>query len=174
MENYKGYYVKLINSYAILYKENHSEILERWHEMNNKKYDNIKSGSVSDRTGILSKHYSWMPTDYDKITHTAQEVLKHLSFEFSENEKGDIIIEGFDNRSGQENLFFKKIGDLVPAGSLMQWSVSGGGEYAWVFDGAKMQELSVKEALIIVKDSEPFQKVEQTTEKPKKKSRYQL
>jgi hypothetical protein len=132
-----GYNVTLTDSSAILPKENHHEILDRWHEMNDKKYDDIKFGGS----------YS-----------------------------GDIVIQSYDSKTGQEDLFFKKIGDLVKAGSLMQWRGEDGARYGWFFDGAKMQELSVKEALILVSDfdTEPSQKVEQKTEKPKKKSRYQL
>lgn len=171
-----GYNVTLTDSSAVLPKENHEEILSRWHEMNDKKYDDIKRGGSYSGGRTLSKHYSWMPEDYHKTTHSPEEVLEHLGFDFSINARGDIVIESYDSKTGQEDLFFKKIADLVEPGSLMQWRGEDGARYGWFFDGAKMQELSVKEALILVSDfdAKPSQPVEQKTEKPKKNSRYQL
>lgn len=167
-----GYYVTLTDSDVVLPKENHQEILTRWHEMNDKKYDNIKSGGSYSGGRTMSKNYSWMPTDYEKTTHTPQQVLEHLGFDFSENAKGDIVIQGYESKTGQEDLFFKKIGDLVNPGSLMQWQFEEDASYAWFFDGKKMQEVSVKDGLELVSQFDAVKTTEVVT--PKKKGRYQL
>ena len=73
-------------------------------------------------------------------------------------------------------MFFKKVGDLIDAGSLMQWRGEDGARFAWFFDGKKMQEVDVKEGLNLVSqfssETQPEKSVNQ--EKPKKNRRYQL
>lgn len=167
-----GYHVTLTDSDVVLPKENHQEILSRWHEMNDKRHDSVKSGGSYSGGRTMSKNYSWMPTDYEKTTHTPQQVLEHLGFDFSENTKGDIVIQGYESKTGQEDLFFKEIGNLVTAGGVMKWEGEDDASYAWFFDGKKMQEVNAQTADTLKKELQAHAPAEAS--KPVKKSRYQL
>lgn len=164
-----GYYVKLTGSNVVLKKENHGEILSRWHEMNSSKYDNIKIGGSYSGGKTLSKHYSWMPTDYDKTTSSPEEVLKNLGFDFEKNESEDIIIKSYDSKTGQEDLFFSKIADLIFPESVMNWRGEDEDIFVWSFDGEKMQILSGNTAVQKIIE---MSKIELNTKK--KKTRYNL
>jgi len=184
-----GYYVNLRASSVVLPAENLDEITQRWHEMNDKKYDDQKRGGSWSGGQQSAKWYSWMPEDYEKTTSTPGEILELLGFGYEDN--GDLVITDYDSKTGQEDLFFKAIASLVPANQLMEWTGEDGATFAWYFDGKNMHELSLREAykaqskfeenksnvesLENVKDSQDVQKPSSNAvNKSPKKGRYNL
>jgi hypothetical protein len=95
-----GYDVMLIESNVILLVEQEAEILRRWKLINNESYNDKKSGYSYDKNNNKKHHYAWLDADYDRHVNKVEDILTMLRFEYSHNERGDIIIEDFDNKMG--------------------------------------------------------------------------
>lgn len=142
-----GYYVQLVDSDVVLKAENQAEILQRWKDLNKQENNHLKRGGSYSGGKQTSWHYSWMPADYDQTVNSAEEVLELLGFDFDTNEVGDIIISSYDSKTGNEDIFFQAIANLVSEGSTMSWHGEDGASFCWYFNGKEMQELDTKTAM---------------------------
>ena len=102
-----GYYVHIEDSNCML-PEKHFN-LAYWRMCDLNKNDDLKRGGSS--TG--EKWFSWMDANYPETCKTAQDVLVELGFEVEEVEDTGLTIYGYDNKSGQEELFLGVISDLL-------------------------------------------------------------
>ena len=123
-----GYYVLIDESTVVLPKEHLDDIWKRWKEMNSSKYNNIKNGGSWEKGEKKVFWYSWLSSKYDTELSSAEELLKELGFEYSKNKQG-IVINSYDGKTGQEDLFFKKIADLIPANQYIKWKGEDGNKY---------------------------------------------
>lgn len=98
-----------------------------------------QSNSVSDNP---NKWYSWMSWNYDETCNSAQEILEMLGF-YTQINGGDLFLLGYDNKSGQENLFLAALAPyLVSANgndvATISWRDEYGEEWRWAFENGEM------------------------------------
>jgi hypothetical protein len=81
--------------------------------------------------------YSWMPEDLRTLADTTA-VFAELGFETRiEEPTGDLIISCYDNKSGQEDVFFAAAAPFIESGDY-EWTGEDGDFWAWEFEGGKM------------------------------------
>jgi hypothetical protein len=56
--------------------------------------------------------FSWMEWNYDETCKDADEILQALGFDTSIDDEGNLHIDGYDSKSGQERLFLNSICSL--------------------------------------------------------------
>ena len=100
-----GYYVHIEESNCVLPAKNYALAYWRMCELNN--HDEWKRGGSQ-----TEKWFSWMDKNYPQTCKDAKEILVELGFEMEETKDG-LTIYGYDNKSGQEELFLAAISDLI-------------------------------------------------------------
>jgi hypothetical protein len=84
--------------------------------------------------------YSWMPEDLRTLTDT-KAVFAELGFEVNDNENGDLLISCYDNKTGQEDVFFAAAAPFIEDGDY-EWTGEDGEFWKWQFTDGKMFLLS--------------------------------
>jgi hypothetical protein len=120
-----GYFVKIAESTYHIPASNVDEAYNRFVKLNDD--DSIKRGGGGHNKWDVgmddprpnglpfhpAKWFSWMDYDYPSECKNAAEVLIALGFEVMTGEDGEgIFITGYDNKSGQEDIFLDSIFDL--------------------------------------------------------------
>ena len=142
-----GYHVSIDNSTCVLPKEHWEEAYKRLCALNDK--NNLKNGGSYPRSSDYTPDkahqdiwFTWMEWNYPEICKDVKEIFKMLGFEIEIYDNGDIGILGYDNKIGQEDLFFKTIGDLLKG--EIYWTGEDGGKWRWVFSNGRMIEQTGK------------------------------
>ena len=127
-----GFYVKLTKSTAVIPSQHKAEVLKLWKLLNHPMFnDKKRGGSYVD--GQKAQHwYSWMDPDYDKTCNTVESILDMLGFDHDLTEDGGISISDYDNKTGQEQVFFNAVAHLVTG--EMFWIGEDEETYYWNFD----------------------------------------
>lgn len=133
-----GYYVRLEYSTVKIPKANKDAVLARWKELNDPKYNKHKNGGSWTGGKQTSWNYSWMDTDYDKTCNTIEEILEMMGFGYHTHENGDVSVTSYDNKTGQEDIFFGHIADLIPDGQYIDWVGEEEESWRWIFSNGKM------------------------------------
>ena len=91
---------------------------------------------------VPSRHwFSWMPEDLRTLPDT-QAVFAELGFEVEvDGETGDLVIGCYDNKTGQEEIFFAAAAPFIEDGEY-EWKGEDGAFWKWQFVGGKMFHLS--------------------------------
>ena len=84
--------------------------------------------------------YSWMPEDLRTLTDT-KAVFAELGFEVRDDENGDLLISCYDNKTGQEDVFFAAAAPFIEEGEY-DWTGEDGEFWRWQFTDGKMLLLS--------------------------------
>ena len=129
-----GYNVSLDRSTAVIKKENLQEAYKLMCDLN--KDDSLKGGGSYGPGSKREYWFSWMDANYPDKCKTAEEVLEELGFGCNTDEEGNLLIEYYDNKTGQEDLFFKAMGHLVEG--EMEWRGEDGAVWKWLFSGDGM------------------------------------
>ena len=81
--------------------------------------------------------YSWMPEDLRTLTDT-KAVFAELGFEVREEvPTGDLIISNYDNKTGQEDVFFATAAPFIEDGEY-EWVGEDGTFWLWKFEDGRM------------------------------------
>ena len=78
--------------------------------------------------------FSWMECNYNEECNNAEEILQQLGFYTSTDEDGNLHIDGYDSKTGQEDLFLKAISSLSKGYIIWEgeddevWGETYGGE----------------------------------------------
>lgn len=81
--------------------------------------------------------YSWMPEDLRTLKDT-KEVFDTLGFETTiDDSNGDLVITCYDNKTGQEDVFFAAAAPFIEDGDY-EWTGEDGDFWAWEFADGKM------------------------------------
>jgi hypothetical protein len=80
--------------------------------------------------------YSWMPEDLRTLTDT-KAVFAELGFEVRDDENGDLLISCYDNKTGQEEVFFAAAAPFIEDGDY-EWTGEDGDFWKWEFCFGKM------------------------------------
>ena len=84
--------------------------------------------------------YSWMPEDLRTLTDT-KAVFVELGFEVRDDENGDLLISCYDNKTGQEDVFFAAAAPFIEEGEY-EWTGEDSDFWKWQFRDGKMYLLS--------------------------------
>jgi len=84
--------------------------------------------------------YSWMPEDLRTLPDT-KAVFAELGFEVNDDENGDLLISCYDNKTGQEEVFFSAAAPFIEEGEY-DWTGEDGEFWRWQFTDGKMFLLS--------------------------------
>lgn len=155
-----GYYVEVVAGEVIIPKRNLTKAYKAMCELN-KKHDLKRGGRYGfgegkaplyyERTepdkkgktnGIQSRWFSWMDYDYDRTCKTADEIIDQLGFFTDTDEKGNLHVIGYDEKTGQEDLFFKAIAPYVLQKSYLDWMGEDGSTYRWTFKGGQFKSVN--------------------------------
>lgn len=135
-----GYYVTLNNSTAVIRKENQDEAYKILCDLN--KEDDLKRGGSWSGGKYTEKWFSWMDSNYPEKCKDVVDIIQELGFNGNVDDEGDFYIYGYDNKTGQEQLFFERIAHLVEG--EMEWTGEDGYHFKWVFEDGELNELSGK------------------------------
>ena len=80
--------------------------------------------------------FSWMPEDLRTLVDT-KAVFAELGFEVNENEDGDLLISCYDNKTGQEDVFFAAAAPFIEDGEY-EWTGEDGIFWLWKFEDGRM------------------------------------
>lgn len=144
-----GYYIRIAEGTVTIPKENVEEAYRRMCALNDN--DSLKRGGQwggdvdkdSPRPAGLNYHpakwFSWMDPDYPNKCADAKTILDQLGFESLYNE--DIVIFGYDNKAGQEDLFLRAISDLCTKDSYLVWHGEDGEMWKEFFGGPTVETM---------------------------------
>jgi hypothetical protein len=80
--------------------------------------------------------FSWMPEDLRTLPDT-KAVFAELGFEVDSDENGDLLIRCYDNKTGQEEVFFAAAAPFIEEGEY-EWEGEDGEFWKWSFHDGKM------------------------------------
>lgn len=142
-----GYFVTLID--ADFGVPETPEVLAAIHRMDTEWHE-LKRGGSYGPDGMTEAWFSWMP-DVTSLT-TVQSVFETLGFKVSVKD-GKVWLYGYDNKTGQEELFLAAVAPFVKDDSFTSWRGEDGELYGYtVRDG----RLVSRQALIVWEDEGPF------------------
>ena len=95
-----------------------------------------KRGGSSGGSEAPRYWYSWMPEDLRTLPDT-KSVFETLGFEVSDDENGDLLISCYDNKTGQEEVFFAAAAPFIEDGDY-EWTGEDSDFWAWEFESGKM------------------------------------
>ena len=99
-----------------------------------------KRGGSSGGSEAPRYWYSWMPEDLRTLPDT-KSVFETLGFEVSDDENGDLLISCYDNKTGQEEVFFAAAAPFIEDDEY-EWTGEDGDFWKWSFADGKMFHLS--------------------------------
>lgn len=142
-----GYYINFRSSNAVIKKDNLDEAYRLMCELN--KRDDLKSGGSWSNGGCRQKWFSWMDADYPDKLNTAKEIIDELGFETFLDDEGDLYIENYDSKTGDELHFFRAIGHLVEG--RIEWIGEDSEMWCWDFSSGELKEFDGE---VVYKDTD--------------------
>lgn len=140
-----GYYVNIVESTAKIPAANLQKAYENMCLLNTT-HDHVKRGCCWSGGKQTEKFFSWMDENYPETCEDAQAVLEQLGFETEYNEDGDLLITGYDSKTGQEDLFLESITYFTEG--TIEWHGEDGDTWTTEFQGEGIIEGTVvREAL---------------------------
>lgn len=103
-----GYYVEIVTSDAYIPKANLQTAYEKMCALNVTHHAQKRGGSWSGGKQDES-WFSWMDANYPETCKDAKEVLEMLGFECEYDDEGNLDIQCYDSKMGQEDLFMEAI-----------------------------------------------------------------
>jgi hypothetical protein len=103
--------------------------------------------------------FSWMPEDLRTIPDT-KSVFAELGFEVESDENGDLLIRCYDNKTGQEEVFFAAAAPFIEEGEY-EWQGEDGEFWKWSFHDGKMWLHTGSRSYTHASPVEPFSLLEQ-------------
>ena len=105
-----GYEIQIKHSTAVIPAANLKRAYDKMCALNTTHHDQKRGGSWSaGKAKPDSSWFSWMDANYPQTCRDAQAVLEQLGFYTNYTEAGDLLIEGYGSKMGQEDLFLKAI-----------------------------------------------------------------
>jgi hypothetical protein len=145
-----GYYVQLIDAdFAV---PESPEVLAAIHRMDSD-WHALKRGGSFGPDGMEQAWFSWMP-DVTSFT-TVKDVFEALGFEVYVKD-GSVYLNGYDNKTGQEELFLAAVAPFIEDGSFTSWRGEDGESYRYSVWGGK---LTYQQAQIVWSSNMPFRYV---------------
>lgn len=138
-----GYYVSIEESTFQIPVENLDAAYKAMCELNYTVPNRQKRGWSSpgrDKAPEYGPHeccwFSWMDWNYDETCKSAAGILAEVGFYTSIDENGNLHIEGYDSKTGQEDLFLKAISTLSKG--YIVWKGEGGEIWGETYGGEEV------------------------------------
>jgi len=96
-----------------------------------------KNGGSFSGGGRTASWFSWMPEDLRTIPD-AKAVFDRLGFDTKYEDDGGLLVMSYDNKTGQEGVFFAAVAPFITAESEFYWTGEDGIQYKWEFRDGKM------------------------------------
>ena len=122
-----GYFVEIEGSTAVIPAANLERAYEKMCALNTT-HDHKKTGGNNHG----GRWFAWMDANYPDTCKDAQDVLEALGF-YTHYENGNLHIDGYDNKTGQEDLFLHSIADDVTG--KIEWRGEDGERWTTLFYG---------------------------------------
>ena len=133
-----GYYVSGGGN-LVIKQENLAAAYEALMALNDAPDDAKRGGSWGGGgTGKTASWFSWMPSDLRTLPDT-ESVFRELGFVVSNDEDGNLIIGCYDNKTGQEEVFFAAAAPFIENGEY-EWTGEDGSFWEWEFIDGKMYQ----------------------------------
>jgi hypothetical protein len=101
--------------------------------------DSAKRGGSYSGGKQHSSWFSWMPADLRELADT-KAVFEQLGFELEQDDlNGDLLIRCYENKSGQEEVFFAAAAPFIEDGEY-EWTGEDGAFWEWTFVEGKMYQ----------------------------------
>jgi hypothetical protein len=101
--------------------------------------DSAKRGGSYSGGKQHSSWFSWMPADLRELADT-KAVFERLGFELEQDDlNGDLLIRCYENKSGQEEVFFAAAAPFIEDGEY-EWTGEDGAFWEWTFADGKMYQ----------------------------------
>ena len=130
-----GYVARIERSTAVIPNVNRTMILNTWKDLNASDNDHMKRGqrtSYADGNQIITKHFSWLPTHYDQTVESVEDMLDLFEFDYKvDPDTQDIAITGYEAKTGQEELFFRRVFDSLTGN--IHWVGEDHSRWIWNF-----------------------------------------
>jgi hypothetical protein len=138
-----GYYVSIQESTFTIPAENLDAAYHEMCKLNHFVPNSQKHGGSwpgKDNAPEYGPHkctwFSWMQWNYDETCKDADAILQELGFYTSYDDEGNLNIDGYDSKTGQENLFLKSICSL--AKGYIVWKGEEGEVWGETYGGDKV------------------------------------
>lgn len=139
-----GYYVNIVENNFVLPAENKEAAYEAVCRINAPEYNYLKNGGSWGPGDEREYWYSWMPADYPAETEKLEDVLELLGFAHEVNANGDIVGLEYDNKTGNEEIFFFAMAPYVKDGSTVTWVGEDHQSWIWEFADGTLYLRSVQ------------------------------
>jgi hypothetical protein len=125
-----GYYVDLVDAdFTIPERE---DVLEALREMPIKYRSLMRGGSSTE------KWFSWMNNEDIEKAESARSIFDALGFDCVDYGNGTFGLTGYNNKTGQEDLFMAVVAPFLEDGSFTQWRGEDGELWRYTVSGGKL------------------------------------
>jgi len=139
-----GYYVNITESKIRIPEEHFGAAYDALCAINAPEYNHLKNGGSHGPDGQTAYWYSWMPENYPAETETLVDILDLLGFDLGYDMDGSIVELGYDNKTGNEDVFFMALAPFIEDGSWVMWKGEDGAMWGWEFADGRMYLRSVE------------------------------
>jgi len=167
-----GYYVNITDQNFTVKKENFPAAYDALCAINDEKYNHLKRGGSHGPDGQTAYWYSWMPENYPAETETLLDILDLLGFAVHLDSDGNIDSIGYDNKTGNEEIFFMALAPYVKDGSWVLWHGEDDEIWGWEFADGRMYLRSVRITLAGERSTPTYLHINEHLE-PGTKGRYE-
>lgn len=128
-----GYYITLTGSSFTIPKEELDDAYKALCELNKQLV--MKRGGSYGPLGRTGVWFAWMDSDYPSKCKNAEEVFNALGFETSETSAGELSLDYYDSKAGDEDYFLDAVTPFVDPGSTLEWRGEDGEMWRDLFNG---------------------------------------
>lgn len=140
-----GYYININESNTYILKEHLDAAYKAMCDLNHDPKAQKGGASYSGGKQVES-YFSWMEPDYDKKLKTADDILKELGFFTDLQDDGNLYIEGYDSKIGDESQFLDAIAPFVNEDAYIVWRGEDGSFWKWTPTGTQEGVMTFVEA----------------------------
>ena len=143
-----GYYIQLVEGEFIIPTENLNKAYKTCCLLNTENHlkrggrfpKNLTKPSESKSCGDPNFWFAWMDWNYDETCNNLEEILEMLGFDAEKTDEG-VTITGYDNKTGDEEIFLNKLAPYVHQGSFLSFEGEDGEQWTYRFNNGKMETM---------------------------------
>jgi hypothetical protein len=121
-----GYYVRIEAADFVIPADKIAEADKAVRRLNKTAHDRKTGGSWwRDEEGAEHERrfFAWMPEDYHlkRVCPTLASILQELGFETDVDDDGNLHVNYYDSKTGNEEVFIEALAPFVKEGSYIEW-----------------------------------------------------
>lgn len=114
-----GYYVRTIEGQVTVPQANLDLAYKALCDLN--KRDDLKTGGSWAGGKQVEKWFSWMKPNYPEVCQNTKEIMEMVGFECTYDENGNLLLFGYDNKTGCEMHFMAVLSEFCSPHSFFRW-----------------------------------------------------